>query len=54
MHRGLALALMSQRATHRFAIHRHMHERLFLLVSLQATGFAPTLFHASGFQLRAC
>jgi len=54
MHRGLSLTLMPERSTQRFAIHGHMRERLFLLMRLQATGFAPTLFHGSGFQQHAC
>src|SRR5712691_1701183 len=54
MHRGLLLALMSERATYGFAIHRHMREPLFLFLCLQAAGFAPTLFHGSCFQQHAC
>jgi len=36
------------------ASHRHMRERLFLFVRLQAAGFAPTVFHGSCFQQHAC
>jgi len=53
MHRRLSLARMSERSAYGFAIHRHLGERLFLFVRLQAAGFAPTLFHGSCFQQHA-
>ncbi len=53
MHRRLTFALVSERSAQGFPIHRHMGAYLFLLVRLQATGFAPTLFHRSRFEQHA-
>ena len=54
MRRGLSLEGMSERSAYSFAIHRHLRERLFLVLRMPPAGFAPTLFHRSGFQQHAC
>jgi hypothetical protein len=49
MHRGLPLALVSERSAYGFAIHRRMAERLFPLVRLETLGSVPPCSTALAF-----